>query len=171
MLPMLRAIEAVDLDVVVEYPIAPSLPGVGGASRATRLYLAESIAAVVEVKSNAASQWPQAIQTADQLAPLRRTFGSTMTAGGFGGTQSEHIPLFVAGYTGWRNVDAARRNLATAPHIAGVLIIDSGVFVSSEQYGGINGRGPLALWGLISTLHLITNSLQAATNPLRYAQS
>ena len=41
------------LDVVVEYPFAPSLPlGVG----TTRLYLAEGVAAVVEVKSDAAGQ-------------------------------------------------------------------------------------------------------------------
>jgi hypothetical protein len=37
------------LDVVVEYPFSPTLPGVG-ASTPTRLYLAEGIAAVIEVK-------------------------------------------------------------------------------------------------------------------------
>ena len=36
------------LDVVVEYPFAPSLPTVG--SGQSRLYLAESAAAVIEVK-------------------------------------------------------------------------------------------------------------------------
>jgi len=67
------------LDVVVEYPVAPSLPNPG--SGATRLYLAESIAAVVEVKSNVSSQWKEAVSTAEQLEPLCRQFGFTMTTG------------------------------------------------------------------------------------------
>ncbi len=68
------------LDVVVEYPISPSLPVTGGS--ATRLYLAESIAAVIEVKSDVAKQWQQAQQTASQLAPLQRAFEARMTMGG-----------------------------------------------------------------------------------------
>src|SRR5690242_12312013 len=59
------------LDVVVEYPFAPSPPSVAGSSP-TRLYLAESVAAVIEVKSNIAAQWRQAAETAAKLAPLRR---------------------------------------------------------------------------------------------------
>jgi hypothetical protein len=63
------------LDVVVEYPFAPSLPIVGAGQ--SRLYLAESVAAVIEVKSNLAGQWSQAVGTAplsrlcsDHLDPL-----------------------------------------------------------------------------------------------------
>ena len=41
------------LDVVVEYPFGPTLPAVHGE---TRLYLAESIAAVIEVKSSLPAQ-------------------------------------------------------------------------------------------------------------------
>jgi hypothetical protein len=82
------------LDVVVEYPFSPTLPAVGSGER-TRLYLAESVAAVVEVKSNAAIQWEEVRRTATQLAPLRRTFGAAMV---FGSGPSKSIPLFVAGY-------------------------------------------------------------------------
>jgi hypothetical protein len=53
------------LDVVVEYPFSPSLPIVG--SGQTRLYLAESAAAVIEVKSNLSGQWSEAIRTASAL--------------------------------------------------------------------------------------------------------
>lgn len=45
------------LDVVVEFPFMPSLPLTGGGN--SRLYLAESVAAVIEVKSNVAAQWNQ----------------------------------------------------------------------------------------------------------------
>lgn len=154
------------LDVVVEYPFSPSLPSVGDAP--TRLYLAESVAAVIEVKSNVAAQWSQAQHTATQLAPLRRVFGATMQMGGF--PPAEQIPLFVAGYTGWKTIQTVQTNLAQSPNIAGVLVIDRGFFVSNNQYGGITATGPWALWGLIAALHYITNGLQAAsTDPLSYA--
>ena len=155
------------LDVVVEYPIAPSLPAVPGGG-STRLYLAESIAAVIEVKSDLSSQWKEAERTAAQLAPLRRSFGATMTFGGF--PPAQNIPLFVAAYRGWKTVQIAQTHLATSSDISGILIIDSGLFVSSQQFGGVVASGPSALWGLICILHLITNSLQAAsTDPTVYA--
>lgn len=154
------------LDVVVEFPFAPSLPSVGGGAT-TRLYLAEAVAAVIEVKSDAAGQWNEALHTASQLAPLRRSFGAGMI---FGNGPSAEIPLFVVGYTGWKQINTVVNHVESNPSIAGVLIIDSGIFVSSPKFGGIQATGPWALWGLISCLHSITNSLQAAsTNPLDYA--
>lgn len=80
------------------------------------------------------------------------------------------IPLFIVSYTGWKNAQTIQQNLPAAPNVAGVLVIDSGVFASSPQYGGMVATGPLALWGLICCLHQVTNSLQAAsTNPVDYA--
>lgn len=61
------------LDVVVEYPFLPSLPAVGNSK--VRLYLAEGVAAVIEVKSDLAGQWSEVESTARQLKPLRRNFG------------------------------------------------------------------------------------------------
>lgn len=156
------------LDVVIEYPIAPSLPSVG-AQNATRLYLAEAIAAVVEVKSDAARQWTEAVQTARELAQLSRTFGPAMIMGGF--DPSPNVPLFVAGYTGWTQMETVKTKLAETPTVAGILVIREGLFASQMQFGGITATGPWALWGLISVLHFITNSLQAAsTNPEAYAR-
>jgi hypothetical protein len=152
------------LDVVVEFPFSPSLPSVTGN---TRLYLAESVAAVIEVKSNIAVQWKDAVRTAEQLAPLRRAFGSSMI---MGDPPTEHIPLFVAGYTGWKTIETVVENLARSPQIAGALVIDAGLFVSSAEYGAVRAIGPWPLWGLIAALHGITNGLQAAsTDPVRYA--
>ncbi|MDW3094715.1 MAG: DUF6602 domain-containing protein [Gammaproteobacteria bacterium] len=153
------------LDVVVEYPFSPTLPTVGNIQ--SRLYLAESVAAVIEVKSDISSQWEQACSTASQLAPLKRNFGTTMV---MGMAPTLETPLFIASYTGWKNIETIQKHLQEEPNIAGILVIDSGIFISSQQYLGIAAEGPLALWGLISCLHLITNSLQAAnTNPMAYA--
>ena len=66
------------LDIVIENSFMPSLPTILGPSR---LYLAESIAAVVEVKSDVSAQWDQALSTAKQLLPLKRNFGATFSMG------------------------------------------------------------------------------------------
>ena len=76
------------LDVVMEYPFLPSLPL---PTANARLYLAESIAAVVEVKSNIMNQINEAVQTSNQLAPLQREFGMTMSVGA---APLPRIPLF-----------------------------------------------------------------------------
>lgn len=150
------------LDVVVEYPFAPSLPVVGAAN--SRLYLAESVAAVIEVKSNLSNQWNDAVNTAKALAPLKRSFGSTMS---FGPPQKE-IPLFAVGYTGWKTMAPLQSNLDNCSDIFGALVIDAGLYASKR---GFVETGPMALWGLISDLHFVTNSLQSAsTNPLSYAK-
>jgi hypothetical protein len=156
--------ESGQLDVVIEHPFAPSLPIVGSAK--TRLYLAETIAAVIEVKSNVASQWDQALDTARALHLIRRSFGSTMT---FGRTL-EHIPLFVVGYTGWKTSETVQSNLANATEIAGILVIDEGIFVASPEFDSIVATGAWSLWGLITCLHYATQSLKSAsTNPDEYA--
>jgi hypothetical protein len=152
------------LDVVVEYPIAPTLPS--PTSGDTRLYLAESVAAVVEVKSNVAGQWDEVERTAKQLALLRREYSSLAF---FGSEPSERIPLFAAGYTGWKTEAPIRRQLEENNNIAGILVIDTGLFFSSQEYGGWKATGPWSLWGLICALHRITNSLQSAsTEPEKY---
>jgi hypothetical protein len=154
------------LDVVVEFPFGPSLPIPGSAT--SRLYLAESIAAVIEVKSNAAAQWDEALRTARQLATLKRSFDAMMNMGNL--TPTKTIPLFVVGYTGWSNIETVKRHLADSPEVAGILIIEPGLFASREEVGASTAIGPWALWGLITAIHRVTNGLQAATTrPFRYA--
>jgi len=151
------------LDVVVEYPFAPTLPMVGAGQ--SRLYLAESTAAVIEVKSNLSNQWNDAVNTANALAPLRRQFGACMT---FGNGPSPQIPLFAVGYTGWKTIDTLQSHLNATPHIVGAMVIDAGLYASKT---GLVAQGPWALWGLISDLHFVTNSLQSAsTDPTAYAR-
>jgi len=149
------------LDVVVEYPFAPSLPMVG--SGQTRLYLAESVAAVIEIKSNLSKQWAEAVGVARALAPLQRKFVWSMS---FGNPPEPRIPLFTIGYTGWSQLQTLQSHLAGEPTIDGILVIDAGLYVSKS----LTCTGPLALWGLIVDLHYITNSLQSASpDPVAYA--
>lgn len=149
------------LDVVVETPLMPSLPLPSGTAR---LYLAESIAAVIEVKSNVADQWTEVLSTMAKLSPLRRKFKSVMSVGA---RPSEHIPLFAVGYTGWKTLDTVRSKIVESG-IDGILVIDPGLFVAA---GGMTGSGCLALWGLICSLTILTSTPHLAIpDPQIYAR-
>jgi hypothetical protein len=153
------------LDVVVEYPIAPSLPSTAGSPR---LYLAESLAAVIEVKSDLGSQWDEAVATASKLALVQRSFQNTMTFGG--DPPGSRIPLFAVGYKGWSNLSTLQKYVADSPNIDGALAISSGLYCCKGEYGNFWATGPWALWGLICSLHEITSTLlMSRTNPLGYA--
>jgi hypothetical protein len=135
------------LDVVIEYPFAPSLPAVGGSK--TRLYLAEGIAAVVEVKSDLSAQWDEVKNTARQLAPLKRNFSARITTGR---DVDDHIPLFAVGYTGWQKSETCKKHLEECPEVTGIMIISPGIF--SSTFHGLGATGPWSLWALISVLHI-----------------
>jgi hypothetical protein len=78
------------VEIVVEYPFLPSFPMIGGKSR---LYLAEGVAAVIEVKS----KWEEAGRTATAVKKLSRELGATFS---MGNPPSPKIPVFEVGYTG-----------------------------------------------------------------------
>lgn len=152
------------LDVVVEYPFAPSLPAV--ANSRTRLYLAECIAAVIEVKSDISNQWSEVVRTSKALSPLTRYFGTMMI---MGSVPEENIPLFAVGYTGWKTIESLNDHVKSCEGLCGALIIESELYVSKVSG---NKSGPFALWSLICDLHKITNSLSSAsTSPEIYSNA
>lgn len=158
------------LDVVIEYPLIPSLPIVGVDN--PRLYLAEGIAAVIEVKSDITKQWGEVLGTASKLAPLRREYDTGSGALiGIGGTVPERIPIFAVGYTGWKDPTAVQQKLEGVP-VDGVLVIDSGIFVGNPvSYDLVCVQPtPLALWALVVCIHKAVSQSYLITGniPLRY---
>ena len=153
------------LDVVVEYPWVPSLPIVG--SNKPRLYLAEGIASVIEVKSDISGQWKEVIRTAAHLSPLKRSYGSGIVSGS---NPLDRIPLIAVGYVGWNQLETLQKHLLDGP-IDVILVINPGLFVSSEFFGDIKATGPWSLWGFISCLHQTTSVLSSRATgvPLQYA--
>lgn len=153
------------LDVVVEYPWVPSLPVIG--SNSPRLYLAEGIAAVIEVKSNLASQWEEVKSTSLQLKRLERRYGGGMISGF---QPPKQIPLFAVGYTGWKTLDKLQEKLNEGI-VEGILVIDSGFFASVPSFQKLVATGTWSLWGLVASLHQLTSVLSstAAQVPLTYA--
>jgi hypothetical protein len=149
------------LDVVVEFPFLPSLPIVGCDS--SRLYLAEGVGAVIEVKSDVAGQWGDVISTANQLSPLRRNFGATSF---MGQPPSARIPLYAVGYTGWKETDTLQKHLPDA-EVDGVLVIDSGLYYGRTA----TASGPWSLWALIAGIHEAISSLKSiSAHPDEYAR-
>ena len=151
------------LDVVVENPFCPSLPILGGGQ--VRLYLAEAVAAVIEVKSNVEKQWQQVLETAAKLEPLRRQLEGHAYVGD---APTQRIPFFVVGYEGWKKQDSLKAKLGEGA-IDGILVIDEGLFASSGNFRHIQSSREAALWGFISCLHQATNSLKQNTpQPYEY---
>lgn len=134
-----RGFRSGQLDVVVEFTFLPSLPALGGS---TRLYLAEGVAAVVEVKSDLSKQWGEVEATATALRSLERQFHTP----GFTpyGPPPRQIPVFAIGYTGWRQLKTVRQKAASGA-VDGLMIIDTGLFSTRPDFpNGVFAEGPLA---------------------------
>src|SRR5262249_19370325 len=115
-------------DVVVEFSFLPTLPAIAGKER---LYLAEGVAALVEVKSNLAKEWEDVKRKAVAIKKLRRLFRSP----GFTpyGPPPEQIPYFAVGYTGWRNIETVQEKCQQGG-VDAVLVIDEGLFCTRSDF-------------------------------------
>lgn len=148
------------IDIVIEYPLLPSIQ-IPTSSAETRLYLAEGVAAAIEVKSDLNDQWQQVKQTAEKVKQLRRRFSASR------GLAPNRVPLFAVGYTGWKSTDTLLQRLKEGI-VDGILIIDEGFFVWNHtilpvaQLPG-TVTGAWALWGLIIALHRLGISLQSTS--------
>lgn len=154
------------LDIVVEYPLFPSLPILGASSR---LYIAEGVAAAIEVKSNIEAQWKQVEKTSQKLQSLKRGYGNYDI-----GTP-RYVPLFAVGYTGWKELKTLKSYLQKGV-VDGILVIDKGLFAwNPPLYVGRDSlvqsaTGPWALWAFIVCLHQLALSLrQSSFAPALYA--
>jgi hypothetical protein len=156
------------LDIVIEYPFVPSLPLVAG--RSPRLYLAEGIVAVVEVKSNVEKQWADVVRTATQLTTLIRNYGTGVSVGPRAGKK---IPLYAVGYEGWKQHSTLRKRLAEAPAVSGILVIQEGHFTGAYDYLDAKQRAqtyrcetvgsPMALWSLVTCIHHAGSMITSTT--------
>jgi hypothetical protein len=121
------------LDIVIELPFAPSFQMPNGKDR---LYLAESIGAVVEVKSNLSSQWNEAIQTVQKLNAIKRYARGGSTRMQIGSYPSARLPIFVVGYEGWNGAGILEQKMKELPIYQrpdGFLDINAGRFCFFEE--------------------------------------
>ncbi len=146
------------IDIAVEYPFFPSFPMPGSSHE--RLLLAESVAAIVEVKSDLSGQWNQVCQTVRQVRLLKSKLNPIMVTGP---KPPKTIPVFAVGYTGHTTLDGLKHRLDSTPadeRPDAALVIQSGVFIGY----GIAASGAWGLYSLCAVLTRILVSL-TATSP------
>ncbi len=129
------------VDIAVEYGFIPSFPMPGTEER---LMLAESIALVIEVKSDLCAQWDQVRETVRQVKSLSRNLNVTMS---MNREPSSIIPCVAVGYTGYKTENGIAERLKTTPEVErpdAALSIDSGCFHGFDM----GAHGPLGLYAL-----------------------
>ncbi|BEO41892.1 DUF6602 domain-containing protein [Serratia ureilytica] len=164
-----------ELDIVIENGHFPNIPIVSGDS--SRLYFAEGVAAVIEVKSNLQSQWNEALSTGEKLSKIARNFSGTLSFDN-GGTHVirtdriisnpvlpkittvpqakmiDKVPYFIVGYTGWSDINTLSRKIKESSDIvSGVLQLDNGFFVSGGMFKEVLANGPLCLLAFINCIY------------------
>jgi len=141
------------LDIVVEFPILPSVQLLGTYST-SRLYLAEGVAAVIEVKSDLAAQWSRVLATARKVKAIDRPGRDT-------------TPFLAVGYTGWKKPKTLTAKLQETADVDGALVIEPGIFVSRASGSAVNHRA-WALWALVCMLHHAATANPAHFSPEWY---
>lgn len=140
------------VDIVIELPFTPSFPM---PTTSDRLYLAESVGAVIEVKSDLAKQWKEVESTVGQVKTLHRQ-GETIIK--VGGGLSPQIPCYAVGYKGYTTVDGLKQRIDSTTEEKrpdGALVIESGCFVTlsdTSGYGISTACGSMGLYALIWVL-------------------
>jgi hypothetical protein len=162
------------LDIVAEFPFFPSFPTPGAAER---LYLAESIAFVLEVKSDLAAQWSQVEKSAEGILPLRRAWrghvsfrNSTLE---ITDSSSSRIPFVVVGFKGYKSTDALEKRIRETPEVRrpdAALVIDSGAYVNLlTDRRGIDATGLFEF--CVDAAYFATNVLTAYPDFTGYLKS
>lgn len=181
-----------ELDIIIENGMFPNIPLVQ--TESSRLYFAEGVAAVIEIKSNLAGQWEEVMQTGSKLRTIKRSFAGGLFSSSTGGSifqvpfsinpelslgkvnnpkqeNIDHVPYFVVGYTGWQTNETIDQKLSQSPYISGILQLDRGYYCSNSMFKGITARGPLCLLGFIDSIYEAFNYIKIANgNILKYGQ-
>src|SRR5262245_52529947 len=145
------------VDIVVEYANTLSFPLLQGNS--ARLYLAESVCCVIEVKSSLDGQWDDVVKKAKLLATLERSVGAIQSVGPLPST----IPMFVVGFEGWSEVATCKKKLreADSQALSGVLVLDTAIYAGAAPYEELSVKGSACILGLLLSIEHLTSSLMA----------
>ena len=139
------------LDIVIEHGGGISFPLV--AHETPRLYLAESVCAVVEVKSNLSDQWSEVEATARKLNNVKRLNVRKTSHN----NEYDPLPLLAVGYKGWSKLETYYQHIQNSG-VAGILSIDPAIFVHSSFFSGDhNGKDEKAIYGFILCLESATS--------------
>jgi len=142
------------LDIVVEFPFLPSFPTPGVRER---LYLVESVGAVIEVKSNLQTQWRQVRKSTAKVRPLHRDWrapASFTSQGGHSavGQSMSRVPFLAVGFRGPSTPARLQKLLNECDEHErpdGLLVLDSGAYsgcpLCESTREGKGARGLMAI--------------------------
>jgi hypothetical protein len=147
------------VDVAIEYGFAPSFPMPSGEQR---LFLADAIAMVIEVKSDLSKQWEEIeaktrdVRALKRKQPCGRHLGAALPV---------EIPVVAVGYRGHNTLERLNRRMesteeASRPDAA--LVIESGCFVGFN----IKANGPFGLFVLCVCINKALNRVIHASPDL-----
>jgi hypothetical protein len=152
------------VDIVVELPFFPSLQAV---ITGPRLYLAESVAAAIEVKSNISDQLGQFKHTSQKLKALKPRQGGCK--GRRVVARDYTVPLFLVSFDGWTTTRAATK-LVKEGIADGVLVLNHGMCCGlfcedgqSLKTRTVVEKPDAALWLFVSCLHDCLTRIQSMT--------
>ncbi len=156
------------LDIVVERPFAPSFPMPLGEER---LFLADNVGAVIEVKSDLSSQWSELNRTTEAVYGLKYQEVFTGVASG---QSLKKIPVLAVGYRGYKSPEGIKNRLDTTPPESrpnGVLCIESGCCLFDIAGKKGFGKGPMGLFMFACALnHLLVRVLSNMPNLWDYRE-
>lgn len=129
--------ETGQVDAVFEKPFSLSFPI---SSDTNRLYLADSVAAAFEIKSNLYQQADASMAKVAEIKTLLRK----PTEGPIILYDEIFVPVFVIGFKGYKKIDSVLEkffpNARAADQVNGVLIIEDGVFVGHSPMRVVEGK-------------------------------
>ena len=154
------------IDAVIELPFSLSFPISSGENR---LYLADTIGAAFEIKSDLNNQWNEAIAKIEEIKKLNRY---KMEKGEMTLLDTLNIPAFIISYTGQKNLKTIYKKLESVQHKNqpdGILIIEDGIFYGraagcDSVYEAENPSG--AILAFISCLYKVLRKYSSNTADL-----
>lgn len=144
------------VDIAVELPMSPSFP-MSDPSQ-DRLLMAESVAMVIEVRSDLSNQLAEVGTKASQVHRLQRRLVPRTPAHR---TPRATIPVIAVGYHGYNNGEHLRRHLdaISKPYRPeAILLLEPGLF---EGFG-MSARGAVSLYALCIAINRMLRELNAA---------
>lgn len=174
------------LDIVVEYPFFPCLSGLPGE---VQIYLAESVAAIIEIKSDLTKQWDELVATHTKIRELKRDiddppphefYGSRLMDGPeyrvvsddhLGPFTYTEIPMFAVGYKGPAQLDTLRDKLVSQG-LSGILVLERQLYCGIARGQVVKAQGNCSLWAFVCAVTDSARALLHSTfDPMSYTSN
>lgn len=115
-----------EVDIVIENPFTPSFP----LTKNDRLYVAEGVAAVIEVKSDIKRDFKDVLKKASEIKLLNRKISVIISSGQ---VNLQKIPFYAVGYFGFRQLEELKQKMIQSKDIDGIFIVNLPMFFKKDS--------------------------------------